>query len=145
MRRSTPRRTRPGQPDSGGTCRLLIQPGASFNRRSTPLAIGPLDDPGAANDVGQPAFAGIRARAAVPVGDAHRNRQRFRANGWCVDPLGRRRLDLSGTGPVGWSNDVPVVTPYPDCVLVMPSLRQLRPGVTVVRLSRLVDKSGPPA
>jgi predicted deacylase len=31
----------------------------------------------------------------------------------------------------------PVLTPYPDCVLVMPSLRQLRPGVTVVRLGRL--------
>jgi hypothetical protein len=29
-----------------------------------------------------------------------------------------------------------VVTPYDDCVLVMPSLRQLRPGVTVVRLAR---------
>jgi predicted deacylase len=29
-----------------------------------------------------------------------------------------------------------VPTPYDDCVLVMPSLRQLRPGVTVVRLAR---------
>jgi len=29
-----------------------------------------------------------------------------------------------------------VATPYDDCVLVMPSLRQLRPGVTVVRLAR---------
>lgn len=34
---------------------------------------------------------------------------------------------------VGWQAGRPVVTPYPDCVLVMPSLRQLRPGVTVVR------------
>ncbi len=31
-----------------------------------------------------------------------------------------------------------VVTPYDDCVLVMPSLRQLRPGVTTVRLGRRV-------
>jgi predicted deacylase len=37
---------------------------------------------------------------------------------------------------IGWSDGEPVVTPYPDCVLVMPSLRQLRPGVTVVRLGR---------
>ena len=29
-----------------------------------------------------------------------------------------------------------VTTPYDDCVLVMPSLRQLRAGVTVVRLAR---------
>ncbi|WP_323119195.1 M14 family metallopeptidase [Burkholderia alba] len=38
---------------------------------------------------------------------------------------------------IGWSDGAPVRTPYPDCVLVMPSLRQLRPGVTVVRLGRL--------
>jgi len=28
------------------------------------------------------------------------------------------------------------VTPYDDCVLVMPSLRQARAGVTVVRFAR---------
>lgn len=33
---------------------------------------------------------------------------------------------------------VEIRTPYPDCVLVMPSLRQLRPGVTVVRFGRLL-------
>lgn len=38
---------------------------------------------------------------------------------------------------IGWNAGEPVVTPYPDCVLVMPSLRQLKPGVTVVRLGRL--------
>jgi predicted deacylase len=31
-----------------------------------------------------------------------------------------------------------VITPYDDCVLVMPSIRQLRPGVTTVRLGRHV-------
>lgn len=40
---------------------------------------------------------------------------------------------------IGWDGDTPVRTPYPDCVLVMPSLRQLRPGVTVVRLGQLLD------
>lgn len=40
---------------------------------------------------------------------------------------------------IGWSDGEPVVTPYPDCVLVMPSLRQLRPGVTVVRFGQLID------
>ena len=38
---------------------------------------------------------------------------------------------------IGWNAGEPVTTPYPNCVLVMPSLRQLRPGVTVVRLGRL--------
>lgn len=38
---------------------------------------------------------------------------------------------------IAWSDGKPVVTPYDDCMLVMPSLRQLRPGVTVVRLGRI--------
>lgn len=40
---------------------------------------------------------------------------------------------------IGWSDGLPVTTPYPNCVLVMPSLRQLRAGVTVVRLGQLID------
>ena len=40
---------------------------------------------------------------------------------------------------IGWNDGKPVVTPYPNCVLVMPSLRQLRPGVTVVRFGQLID------
>jgi predicted deacylase len=43
---------------------------------------------------------------------------------------------------IGWDqvdgSKTEIRTPYPDCVLVMPSLRQLRPGVTVVRLGRIV-------
>ncbi|MDR3100168.1 MAG: succinylglutamate desuccinylase/aspartoacylase family protein [Paraburkholderia sp.] len=38
---------------------------------------------------------------------------------------------------IGWSDGAPVKTPYDDCMLVMPSLRQLRPGVTVVRLGKI--------
>jgi predicted deacylase len=41
---------------------------------------------------------------------------------------------------IGWSNGEPVRTPYDDCMLVMPSLRQLRPGVTVVRLGKIERK-----
>jgi len=40
---------------------------------------------------------------------------------------------------IAWRDGEPVRTPYPNCVLVMPSLRQLRPGVTVVRLGELID------
>ena len=39
---------------------------------------------------------------------------------------------------IGWNAGQPIRTPYPNCVLVMPSLRQLRPGVTVARLGRLL-------
>lgn len=38
--------------------------------------------------------------------------------------------------PIAWADGKPVVAPYDDCTLIMPSLRQLRPGVTVVRLAR---------
>jgi len=40
---------------------------------------------------------------------------------------------------IAWSDGAPVTTPYDDCVLVMPSLAQLRPGVTTVRLGRYDD------
>ncbi|RJG22373.1 M14 family metallopeptidase [Massilia cavernae] len=38
---------------------------------------------------------------------------------------------------IGWDRGVPVLTPYADCVLVMPSLRQVRTGVTVVRFGQV--------
>ncbi|MEO8118563.1 MAG: succinylglutamate desuccinylase/aspartoacylase family protein [Rhodoferax sp.] len=37
---------------------------------------------------------------------------------------------------IGWNDGEPVVTPYDDCVLVMPSTRQARARVTVVRFAR---------
>ncbi len=37
---------------------------------------------------------------------------------------------------IGWADDLPITTPYDRCTLIMPSLRQLRPGVTVVRLAK---------
>ncbi len=48
----------------------------------------------------------------------------------------------SGT-VVGWNDGVEVKTPYDNCVLVMPSLRQLRPGVTVVRFGEIVAQNSP--
>ena len=38
---------------------------------------------------------------------------------------------------IGWSEGEAVRTPYDNCMLVMPSVRQLRPGVTVVRFGRI--------
>jgi predicted deacylase len=42
---------------------------------------------------------------------------------------------------IGWCDGEAIRTPYPDCMLVMPSLRQLRPGVTVVRLGRVEQRT----
>ncbi|QCP51345.1 succinylglutamate desuccinylase [Trinickia violacea] len=51
---------------------------------------------------------------------------------------GLETFEKAGT-VIGWNGGEPVVTPYDNCVLVMPSLRQLRPGVTVVRLGQLIE------
>ena len=45
---------------------------------------------------------------------------------------------LSSLTPIARDAGEPVCTPYDDCVLVMPSVRQLRPGVTTVRLGQRV-------
>jgi predicted deacylase len=44
-------------------------------------------------------------------------------------------IERAGT-VIGWNDGEPVATPYDDCVLVMPSTRQAKPGVTVVRYAR---------
>jgi predicted deacylase len=69
-----------------------------------------------------------------------------------TDPVVASSMDFRFAGPytgletfpekgtvIAWSDGKPVVTPYSDCVLVMPSLRQLRPGVTVARLGKWSD------
>ncbi|WP_280190054.1 succinylglutamate desuccinylase/aspartoacylase domain-containing protein [Delftia sp. PS-11] len=48
---------------------------------------------------------------------------------------GLERFDKAGT-VIGDNDGEPVLTPYDDCVLVMPSVRQARAGVTVVRFAR---------
>jgi predicted deacylase len=70
-----------------------------------------------------------------------------------TEPVVANSMDFRFAGPytgleifpeagsvIGWSNGEPVRTPYDDCMLVMPSLRQLRPGVTVVRLGKIERK-----
>jgi predicted deacylase len=51
------------------------------------------------------------------------------------DFRGLEVIRQAGT-PVGDNDGDRVTTPYDDCVLVMPSLRQVRAGVTVVRFAR---------
>lgn len=74
-----------------------------------------------------------------------------------TEPVVAKSMDFRFAGPytglevfekagavIGWSEGHPVATPYDDCMLVMPSLRQLRPGVTVVRLGQIerrIDQS----
>lgn len=50
---------------------------------------------------------------------------------------GLETFEKAGT-VIGWQDGRPVATPYDNCVLVMPSLRQLRPGATVARFGKLL-------
>jgi len=51
--------------------------------------------------------------------------------------VGGEVIARAGT-PIADDDGLPVLTPYDDCVVVMPSIRQLRPGVTVMRLGRVL-------
>ncbi|MBI2770643.1 MAG: succinylglutamate desuccinylase/aspartoacylase family protein [Burkholderiales bacterium] len=92
--------------------------------------------------------AGALDRADVPTGwllpDAlppppihvtHRVVARSMDFEFSQDFRGGETIRRSGTA-IASDAGQPVVTPYDDCVLVMPSVRQLRPGVTTVRLGR---------
>jgi predicted deacylase len=52
------------------------------------------------------------------------------AENWCTG----QTIAKAGT-ILGWNDELAFQTPYDDCTLVMPSLRRLRPGVTVLRLA----------
>lgn len=79
-------------------------------------------------DASQPAVA-LRVRAAVVA-----RSERFRFN---TPFSGLECIPQAGT-VIGDNEGEPVVTPFDDCVLVMPSTRQARAGVTVVRLAERV-------
>ncbi len=51
------------------------------------------------------------------------------------DFRGGETIRRAGT-TIAFDAGEPLATPYDDCVLVMPSVRQLRPGVTTVRLGQ---------
>ena len=58
---------------------------------------------------------------------------------------GLEQLPQAGT-LLGWNDGEPFVTPYDDCVLIMPSLANVRPGVTVLRLAQPITQApGRPA
>ncbi len=48
---------------------------------------------------------------------------------------GLEMIEAAGS-VIGWNDGEPVTTPYDNCVLVMPSVRQAQAGVTVVRFAR---------
>ncbi|SFC31291.1 Succinylglutamate desuccinylase / Aspartoacylase family protein [Polaromonas sp. OV174] len=53
-----------------------------------------------------------------------------------VEPYQGLEVIARAGSVIGWNDEQPVTTPYDDCVLVMPSTRQAKAGVTVVRFAR---------
>jgi succinylglutamate desuccinylase len=60
------------------------------------------------------------------------------------DYRGLELIEHAGT-VIAKDGDRDIVTPYDNCVLVQPSLRHLGPGVTVVRLARVISADDVPA
>lgn len=56
------------------------------------------------------------------------------------DYRGLEVIERAGT-VIARDGEREIVTPYDNCVLVQPSLRHLGPGVTVVRLAKIISKS----
>ena len=114
---------------------LLVECGQHWERRSAEIAIDTtyrfLAVAGVI-DAAQAPAAPTPPQRVIEVTDAVTVRtDRFRF----VAPYhGLEVIPEAGTA-IAQDGDAPVVTPYPDCVLIMPS-RRLVPGQTAVRLGR---------
>lgn len=82
-----------------------------------------------------PGWLQADAAAPAPVEVTDRVVARTMDFAFVQDFRGGEHIARAGT-VIAHDAGEPVRTPYDDCVLVMPSVRQLRPGVTTVRLGR---------
>jgi predicted deacylase len=85
-----------------------------------------------------PGWLAENGGAAPAVRVTHRVVARSLAFRFVDDFRGGEVIPAAGT-VIATDGDEPVRTPYDGCVLVMPSVRQLRPGVTTVRLGHAVE------
>ncbi|MFJ2990856.1 M14 family metallopeptidase [Collimonas sp. NPDC087041] len=122
---------------------LLIETGQHFSIRSKDVALDAasrfLIQTGvvAAADV-----ADFMQRAAPPAQHVFEVTQPVIADTmdfeFTQDFRGLELIARAGT-VIARDGDKEIVTPYDDCVIIMPSLRHLGPGVTVMRLARVLN------
>ena len=126
----------PAQPAAA----ILLEAGAHWARASIDVAITTcrqflaaleLVDPAQLDRLGPPPAA--TPQRLIEVSHAITVRREFR---YVRDFRGLDLVPEAGT-VIAYDGDQPVRTPYPDCILVMPS-RRLSPGLTAVRLGREV-------
>ncbi|ARP92848.1 succinylglutamate desuccinylase [Bordetella genomosp. 9] len=135
-----------GEPGDNGTRSLLIECGFHGAPQARDVALDQMarflvasgivestDLPGAWFMPTAPKQQALRVTHAIAAKSAD-----FRfAQPW----KGLETLPHAGT-VIGWSEGEPVCTPYDDCVLIMPSLANVRAGVTVVRLAQPIAARG---
>jgi predicted deacylase len=119
---------------------ILLEAGAHWAKASIDVAIRTcrqflagldLVDPRTLDRLGPPPPPA--PQQLIEVSHAITVRHEFR---YVRDVKGLEVVAKAGT-IIAYDGDLPVRTPYPDCVLVMPS-RRLSPGLTAVRLGRSV-------
>lgn len=123
---------------AGSRMALLLEAGQHWDKASLAvsrnalmrflLAAGVLEQPDVPHG-----WLQADAQPGQPVTVTHRVVATSRDFKFTQDFYGGEVIPLAGTG-IACNAGVPVVTPYDNCVIVMPSVRQLRPGVTTVRL-----------
>jgi predicted deacylase len=114
---------------------LLVECGQHWERRSAEIAIETmlrfLAAVGSIDKALAPA-APTPPQRVIEVTDAVTIRsEKFR---FVEDYRGLEIIPRAGT-VIGWDDEMPVKTPYDECVLIMPS-RRMTPGQTAVRLGR---------
>lgn len=129
----------------GGSARnaLLIETGQHFSARSRAVALdaacrflittGAVKSEGLENFLTQP--KAVKQRFLQVTQPVVAESMDFE---FAEDFRGLELIDKAGT-VIARDGERDVVTPYDNCILVQPSLRHLGPGVTVVRLAKLLD------
>ncbi len=132
---------RQGEPGDNGTRALLIECGFHGANEARDVAIDQM-----ARFLVE---AGTFDREDMPSGwfadDAPRQ-QAMRVTEAISTPSGKFRFAQAWEGLerldagtlIGWEDCEPVLAPYDNCVLIMPSIANVRPGVTVVRLAQVI-------
>lgn len=123
---------------------LLLEAGQHFSRRSRDIALhmtcrflvqqGVVD----ARTV-QPFLAEKTPLRQRFIEITHSIAARSMQFSFAIDVKGLDIISKAGT-VIAYDGDLEVTTPYDNCVIVQPSLRHLGPGVTVMRLGRMVDQ-----
>jgi predicted deacylase len=133
----------PGSPKNA----LLLEAGQHFSSRSRDVALEAacrfLMHSGVISfDDLQPFLAGQKRSRQHFIHITHSIVARSMDFSFAATFQGLETIPKRGT-IIARDGDIEITTPYDDCVIIQPSLRHLAPGVTVMRLGRIVDRTNP--